>query len=66
MIKEPKCWTRGCKHFLGVIQLNRSEDGEKVTCEAFPQGIPFEIAYGDDSHYEPIPGQENDIVFEED
>lgn len=34
-----------------------------LTCEAFPQGIPKEILNGEIDHSEPLPNQENDIVF---
>jgi hypothetical protein len=45
----------------GVI---RSEEGEeRVTCAAFPKGIPDEIAYGDNPHTEPYPGDQG-IQFE--
>ena len=36
------------------------EDG----CKAFPDGIPDEILSGDNDHSKPLPGQQNDIVFE--
>ncbi len=39
--------------------------GEALTCEAFPEGIPKELASGLVFHSEPMPmlGQKNDIVF---
>jgi hypothetical protein len=64
MIYEPKCFGRKCKHFLGVIQPDETEESEVVNCEAFPNGIPDEIAYGDNLHTEPLPEQSNDIVYE--
>jgi hypothetical protein len=64
MIKEPKCWTRKCKWFIGVQQPRENEVGEFVNCEAFPDGIPNEIAYGDDPHAEVKPGQVGDYVYE--
>lgn len=63
MIMEPKCWERGCKHFLGVKQPDGTEMTEFVYCEAFPEGIPNEIAYGNNLHTEPFPG-DNGIRFE--
>jgi hypothetical protein len=33
-------------------------------CLAFPDGIPLEILRGEDVHEEPLPEQDNDIVFE--
>jgi hypothetical protein len=32
---------------------------------SFPEGIPHEIAYGDNLHLVPLKNQGNDIVFEE-
>ena len=64
MIPQPHCFTRKCKHFKGVIQPEGNEIGERPYCEAFPGGIPDEIAYGGNKHLRPIPGQGNDIVFE--
>lgn len=63
MLVEPKCFERGCKHFLGVA--GDDEETERPRCEAFPQGIPAEIAYGDELHLEPYPG-DNGIQFEKD
>lgn len=33
-------------------------------CSAFPKGIPEEILTGENDHSEPLPDQNNDIVFE--
>ena len=44
-----------CRHF------NRVGGG----CAAFPDGIPDEITDGEHPHNRPLPGQGNDIVFEE-
>ena len=35
-----------------------------LKCIAFPNGIPQEILVGDNDHSEPLPKQDNDIVFE--
>lgn len=35
-----------------------------LTCIAFPNGIPQEILVGENDHTEPLPEQENNIVFE--
>jgi len=35
-----------------------------LTCLAFPEGIPEEILTGESDHTEPLPEQDNDIVFE--
>ena len=64
MLQEPKCWTRKCRHYLGVIQPDGTEMTETNNCEAFPEGIPNEIAYGDNDHTKPFPG-DNGIQFEE-
>lgn len=63
MLSEPRCFERNCKHFVGVDQVDMSEETEKVVCKAFPDGIPTKIAYGDDLHLEPVRG-DNGIQFE--
>ena len=65
MLEEPKCWTRNCKHFLGVTQPDGTEETEVVYCKAFPDGIPEEIAYGDDPHDKILLGQTGRFVYEE-
>ena len=64
MLAEPKCFTRQCKHYIGVIQPDGTEMTETNSCEAFKKGIPREIAYGDNLHSEPLLKQSNEIVFE--
>ena len=64
MLAEPKCYTRGCRHFAGVRQDRRAEATERVVCPAFPDGIPDEVAYGSDPHLRPREGQGNDVAFE--
>lgn len=65
MIEEPQCYTRKCIHFEGVKQPTLGEEaGEFVYCKAFPNGIPDDIAYGNNKHLVPIPNQKNEIVFE--
>ena len=61
---EPRCYKRKCKHYLGVLQPDGTERSEVPYCEAFPEGIPDEIAYGDNNHTTPLADQENEIVFE--
>jgi hypothetical protein len=34
------------------------------SCAAFPDGIPMIFLSGDKGHTEPLPRQQNDIVFE--
>ena len=41
-----------CKNYFGDL-----------SCMAFKE-IPEEILVGDNDHSEPLPGQDNDIVFE--
>ncbi len=64
MLLEPNCYKRKCVHLIGIIQPNGTEVGEVNACDAFPDGIPYEIAYGDNLHLEPCCGQTNSIVFE--
>ena len=64
MLEEPKCWKRNCKYYIGVIQSDGTEKTEVNNCEAFPDGIPEEIAYGNNKHLEVLPNQKNDIVYE--
>jgi len=64
MLAEPTCWTRKCKHYIGVIQPDGTEATETNSCKAFPKGIPTEIAYGDNRHLKPLKDQENNIIFE--
>jgi hypothetical protein len=33
-------------------------------CDAFPDGIPDEIAYGRNKHLKPLKNQKNNIVYE--
>jgi hypothetical protein len=61
MIQEPNCYTRECKHYIGVG--GKAEIGEYVFCKAFPDGIPDKIAYGDNLHLKPLRKQDNNIVY---
>lgn len=63
MLAEPRCWTRRCVHYLGVIQPDGTELTEDYSCKAFPKGIPIEIAHGDNNHERPLRGQSNNIVY---
>jgi hypothetical protein len=56
MIGTPRCFERKCKHLRGILQTDESETDERPYCSAFPKGIPDEIAYGDNLHLEPYPG----------
>lgn len=64
MMNEPKCHKRGCIHFRGVKQSDGTEQTEVNLCDAFPKGIPSEIAYGNDLHLVPFPG-DHGIQYEE-
>lgn len=44
-----------CKHFRLFQQ----------GCDAFPDGIPDEITTGENKHKDPLPNQDNSIVFEQ-
>jgi len=63
MLMEPKCYSRHCKHYLGIIQPEGMESSERNICEAFPDGIPDEIAYGDDPHDKVWPEQDADVIY---
>jgi len=63
MIAEPNCSKRRCVHFVGAYQPDGTEETETVNCRAFPEGIPFEIAYGDNDHTTPYEG-DGGIQFE--
>ena len=65
MLAEPNCFTRKCKHFTGVDQPDGTEMTERVVCEAYPKGIPGDIAYGDDLHLKVRSDQKNQIIYEE-
>lgn len=63
MLLIPKCYERMCKHFAGVTQSDQTEKTEVNVCSAFPEGIPNEIAYGENEHISPVDG-DNGILFE--
>jgi len=65
MIAIPKCKIRKCINFNGIVQPDGTELTERVVCDAYPAGIPNDIAYGDDLHLQVRDDQNNDIVFEE-
>lgn len=56
MIRLPQCYR--CKH-----RYEQSKRPGRLTCEAFPDGIPLEIRLNKHDHKEPYPG-DNDIRFE--
>ena len=63
MLQEPKCSIRKCVHLIGV-KNDGDETTERVVCKAFPDGIPGEIAYGDNLHIKPFKG-DHGIQYEE-
>lgn len=58
---EPRCYTRKCVHFEGVAG---DDMAPVVVCKAFPKDIPDEIAYGDNLHTKPFPGDKG-ILFKQ-
>lgn len=62
-LEEPKCSIRKCIHLTGVKQDDGDEATERPVCAAFPDGIPTEIAYGNNKHTKPYPG-DNGILYE--
>ena len=60
----PRCWERGCKHYIGIKQdAPGDEKSERNVCTAFPAKIPDDIAYGSNLHLAPVPG-DHGIQFE--
>jgi len=63
MLAEPNCFTRRCKHFLGIKWFGDEESTENNFCTAFPEGIPSEIAYGKNDHSTKHPDQVGDYLY---
>jgi hypothetical protein len=62
---EPRCSKRNCIHYQGVEEFIEGDPlSQNHICDAFPNGIPEEISYGDNLHLKPLENQENEIVFE--
>jgi hypothetical protein len=55
MILEPNCHKRQRVHFIGV-RNDGDETTERVVRKAFPDGVPRDIAYGDNPHTKPYRG----------
>ena len=66
MISTPNCYKRRCIQNLRVIQPDGTELTEKPSCDAYPDGIPSDIAYGSDQHLEVRSDQNNTIIFKKD
>ena len=63
MLIEPECNIRNCVHYQGVKRSDPEEEATEFNhCDAFPDGIPNEIAYGDNKHLKPLPGQNNETL----
>ena len=65
MIKKINCSVRGCKYYIGAVDVSEEtgiSDSIIYTCKAFPNGIPDEIAYGDNEHTSPYEG-DNGIQY---
>lgn len=65
MLARSRCWERGCKHYNGAIQPDGTELTETHACAAFPEGIPDDIAYGENLHLDEVEG-DHGITFERD
>ena len=52
---KPRCMN--CKHYDPAAM--------EFVCKAFPLGIPDTIVIGKVKHDKPLPGQGNNIVFEQ-
>ena len=63
MLITPNCFKRKCKHYDGVILLREGDESSEVNvCRAFPEGIPFDIAYGNDLHAEVHHEQDDELA----
>ncbi len=63
LIKAPRCFQRHCKHYQGIAPPDGIELTGRPVCKAYPNGIPDEIAYGNDLHHTVRDDQDNDITF---
>lgn len=64
MLAPSRCERRNCKHLRGWKQPDGTEESEVVVCAAYPNGIPPEIAYGEDLHLKVREDQDNELVYE--
>ena len=64
MLRRSKCFQRRCKWFKGIKQDNKDERTERYVCQAFPDGIPGEVSWGDNLHSKVLRGQQGSYVYE--
>jgi len=65
MLDQPECHKRKCVHFLGCKDLVEGEEITEIAiCKAFPNGIPDDIAYGENKHSKVVKGQVGNYVYE--
>lgn len=52
----PKCYSRMCKHFIGIMPSEADKD--VYICKAFPEdpGIPEDIVFRDNLHTKKVKG----------
>lgn len=62
MILTPRCFERNCIHFRGAN--GNDELDEHLICVAFPEGIPNDIAFGDNLHLVSQSG-DNGVIYEQ-
>lgn len=64
MLPQPECFTRGCRHLRGATDADERQ--QLPACLAFPNGIPDDIAYGDNLHLtvDPRQAKGNTVVYE--
>ena len=65
MLDVINCYERKCKYYVGIIQPDGTELSEVPFCGAFPNGIPMDIAFGNNKHLTAIVGQDKKYVYEE-
>ena len=64
MLTRPECLARNCVYWIGIEMKGDDESTERPYCRAYPDGIPEEIAYGNDKHLS-LRGDEVEEVFYE-
>ena len=64
MLAPCNCSKRECRWYVGIIQPDGTEMSETNFCGAFPEGIPEDIAYGDNLHEAIQDNQKKEYVYE--